>query len=166
MTQTEITTQNWLDAAIQSIEETATCALGCDGVKIIKTSNEFPSDLAGSFIGLMGSRVSIQLGITATNETCQLLAKALFGMDSDDEELPPADVADAVGEIANIMIGVVKGIMSEKESNMQIGLPIFFEGNITLTDKQEVAVAEIQLDSLNTHIVVITPSVGETKGDV
>ena len=40
MTQTEITTQNWLDAAIQSIEETATCALGCDGVKIIKTSNE------------------------------------------------------------------------------------------------------------------------------
>lgn len=166
MAQTEITTQNWLDAAIQSIEETATCALGYDGVKILKTSNEFPVDMAGSFIGLMGSSISVQLGITGSNETCQLLAKALFGMESDDEELPKADVADAVGEIVNIMIGVMKGLMSEKESNLQIGLPIFFEGNFTLTEKQEIAVAEIQLDSLNTHIVVITPNTGEKKGDV
>jgi len=165
MTKTEITIKSWLDAAIQGIEETATCALGYDGVKIIKTSNEFPLDMAGAFISLMGSQVSMQLGITATNETCNLLAKALFGMESDDEELPQADVADAVGEIANIMIGVVKGLMSEKESNMQIGLPIFFEGNITLTEKQEVAVAEVQLDSLNTHIVVIAPNSGEKKGD-
>lgn len=166
MADSAITLQDWLDVAVKGMEETAVCALGYENLKVSDATNKISENMAGSFISLIGPGVSIQLGITATNETCMLLAKALLGMESDEEDLPPLYVADAVGEIANIVIGIMKTLMEERVPQMQIGLPMFIEGSLTLSDKQKLASVEIEMNSISANITIITPNYGEKEGDV
>jgi hypothetical protein len=82
----------------------------------------------GSCISLSRPGKSWNLALFGTGESCRILGRALLAMDPT-EELGPAELADALGEILNMMAGVAKRKMpSDEAKSLQLGLPLFLSG--------------------------------------
>ncbi len=67
------------------------------------------------------------LAVMGDKESCQKLTRILFAMESD-EEPAMEDLADGIGEIANVAAGVFKASRLAAGQRVQIGLPLFMEG--------------------------------------
>ncbi len=81
----------------------------------------------GSAIALTAENGGWQLAVMANKPSCEDLTRALFAMEP--EEAPEmADMADAIGEIANVAAGVLKSSRAEAGQAVQLGLPLFMEG--------------------------------------
>jgi CheY-specific phosphatase CheX len=149
------TVDEWLDAAVSSAAELATVALGFDGAAFVGRREAMPADIKSAIIALVTDNVSVQLGIAATEEGCQRLARALLAMEPDEEDLPEEDVADAVGEVANIVAGQVKSVMGAGDATIKIGLPLFISGKIDHSDDVESALADILVGSVPVTLMVL-----------
>jgi CheY-specific phosphatase CheX len=67
------------------------------------------------------------LAVMGSKTSCQKLTRILFAMEPD-EEPEMEDLADGIGEIANVAAGVFKASRLEAGERVQIGLPLFMEG--------------------------------------
>ena len=81
----------------------------------------------GSAIALTAENGGWQLAVMASKASCEDLTRALFAME-EDENPEMADMADAIGEIANVAAGVLKSSRAEAGQAVQLGLPLFMEG--------------------------------------
>jgi CheY-specific phosphatase CheX len=82
----------------------------------------------GSCISLIRPNGGWNLGLLGTNESCKSLARALLGMEPE-EDLGKEELADALGEIVNMVAGVVKRKLPAGESQeLHLGLPLFIAG--------------------------------------
>ncbi len=118
-----------MNVAAAGISEVAT-AMGLDG-EVLGTAKGPPPDLAGSYISLVSATNALQVGLVTTPEGCRKLAATLMGMDEDEAaELEDSDVADGVGELVNVLAGVMKTGVQEQDPDLRLGLPMFLLGEI------------------------------------
>jgi len=146
---------DWMSAAISSAEELATVALGFDGATFIGKRDRMPTDVKSALVALVGDTASVQLGVAATETGCQMLARALLCMDPEEADLPEDDVADAVGEVINIVAGQVKRIIGGPDSSMKMGLPLFVHGRFESSEEVETAVADINIGPVPVTLLVL-----------
>ena len=149
------TIDEWLDAAVSSTEKVATVALGFDESEFVGKRDRLPLDLRIAMVAMVNDAISVQLGIAATEEGCQLLARALLAMEPDEDDLPEEDVADALGEAANIVAGQVKSIIGDTKGPVQLGLPLVFSGRIDHPDSVETAVADVLVGKVPVTLMVL-----------
>ncbi|MEO0321541.1 MAG: chemotaxis protein CheX [Myxococcota bacterium] len=116
---------SWVASVKEAMQDT-TMMLGFD-VDGVEEQPATPSGLRGAHIALVGNHCAVQLGVLSTAEGSQRLAQAMLEAE---EELPEEDVADAMGEIANILVGVMKGAMIHLDEGLKLGLPVFVEGRL------------------------------------
>lgn len=145
---------DWLDAADRAFREIAETALGFETTEFLSRKNSMPRDLPGAYVPLFTDGSSLQVGIAGSLESCREIARALLCMEPD-EELTHGDMADALGEIANIAAGVLKGHMAAQYQSITLGLPIFFNGAIEPTDRLEFAVSDMKLGGFEVSAVVV-----------
>lgn len=145
---------DWLDAAEAVFAEIAETALGFETTERLSRKDKMPREYPGAYVPLLTDTVSLQVGIAGTLQNCQEIARALLCMEPE-EELSHADMADALGEIANIAAGALKGRMANRYQSMSLGLPIFFNGAIEPTEKLEFAVTEMHLGTIPVSAVVV-----------
>lgn len=126
----------WLLSTIESARDLAqTCFdsdLALEGV-------EQSCDLVGviaCFVALVGENMSMHLGIAATEQHGKVLAQLFQG-----EELPLSvdDVADALGEMVNIVAGGVKKRTVAEHSNLRLGLPLVIRGELRATGGEQIS---------------------------
>lgn len=134
-----ITLQEWLEAVSAATTEVAQATLGFDRKDIVAENAPWPEEWSGAYIPLVNEEHSLHLGLLSDTGGCQALARAFLGMNGEDIELPSADVADAIGELVNIVAGNVQTRMSGRAPTLQIGLPIFIRGYIEITEAIEEA---------------------------
>jgi len=79
----------------------------------------------------------------------------LLGCNEDTEPLPPADIADALGEIANMVAGGIKRRMAKHDSSIKLGLPFFLHGRIEPLAKQETAITEAMIGPVTAQLLLI-----------
>ena len=112
----------------------------------------------GSGIALTAENGGWQLAVMGSKKSCQALTRGMFAME-DDEEPEMADLADAMGEIANVAAGVMKSSRAEAGQKVQLGLPLFMEGRSCLeffaSGLQGMAQTVIGPDSLDFHVILI-----------
>ncbi len=149
------TAEEWLNAAVSSAEELATVALGFDGSEFVGKRDNFPLNSKSALIALVSETVSIQLGVAATEESCQHLARALLAMEPDEDDLPEDDVADAVGEVANIVAGQVKTMMGEADTPIKLGLPLFITGKFDYPEDVEIALADVRVGPVPVTLMIL-----------
>lgn len=119
--------EDWMAATAASAVELAS-AIG------LGSCSESPSPLlntegpSGAYIPLVGVKASVQIGFQSTDEGCRELSKVLLGMS--DDEITPDIVKDATCEIANMLAGLVKRRMTNQDTTLRLGLPMFVEGRI------------------------------------
>jgi CheY-specific phosphatase CheX len=73
----------------------------------------------------------------------------------EEDDLSDTDVADAMGEVVNILAGMVKSRLSEICCDLNIGLPLFMDGQIEPSINQEAGAVELQLGEIDTQVVVV-----------
>lgn len=159
----KIVLEDWLAAMTEMAREVATTSLGFDGCERQGVRQELPADSAGSYIPVVSPDNSIQIALVATAGDCMRLAQALLGSGPDEGDLSPGDLADAVGEIINIMAGGVKRILRGQDAALALGLPIFIYGHVQSTAVLEYTIADITLGPIPAMFVVLRHRVRESR---
>jgi CheY-specific phosphatase CheX len=152
------TIDDWMSAVVASAGELATVALGFDGASFVAKRDKMPTDLTSAVIALVSDSASVQLGVASTEDGCKTLARALLCMDPG-EELPPDDVADAVGEVANIIAGQVKRCIGDQASQVKLGLPLVVHGRFETSDSVETAFADLNVGPVPVTVMVLKSAV-------
>jgi len=115
--------ERWMREVVGAAEEIAT-AMGLGGVRVVG-SIPLPSDLPGAYLPIVGvGGASVYVGWLASNSGCEAMARALLG-DPTIGRLSHDEVADAMGEIVNIVAGAVKRRMAPQGGTLILGLPIY-----------------------------------------
>lgn len=112
----------WADAAAAAVEEVATTALGLEACASSDESAE-PSGF-GAFVALSVGDDKVQVGVMLEPAGSETLARALLGMPEDEPFGSEGDLADAFGEIVNMVAGGVKTRMNQQLPGIQLGLPL------------------------------------------
>ncbi|MFO0630540.1 MAG: chemotaxis protein CheX [Polyangiales bacterium] len=144
----------WMGTAVESLAETASTSLGLAPTQVVAESEALPHGLVGSTIPLVADR-AVQLGLFATSQGCEDLARLLLGMGPDDGPLAEPDVADGMGEILNILAGVMKRHMANKGASLSIGLPMFVHGYIEQGGSKKARTASLKLGDHEAQLFIL-----------
>jgi hypothetical protein len=147
------TVSDWVAAMADASTELA-LSLGIDGLEVLGWHDVPPTGMAGAYIPLLAEEQTLQLALLASPAGCADLSRLLLGM-SPDEDVPDADVADAVGELVNIVAGGVKQRMQDAAGGLRLGLPVFIHGYVQPTQQLEVSLAAARLGDIDTHLMAL-----------
>ncbi len=144
----------WIAALVAATNELATTSLGLAEGEVVSTGSTLPEIPYGSFVGLTGETKSVQIGLAASREDCMTLARAMFCM-GPEEDLSEEDLADALGEMVNVLAGGVKVRLKDLVENFNIGLPIVVHGKIDVTKVAQVDVTVMRWDNAEAQVFLI-----------
>lgn len=146
--------QSCLDALTESASEVAATVLG--GMPcVLQGASEGPLSGHGAYLGLVAQEEPIQVGVLVEPAGCQVLAKSLLGMEPGDEDLPSADVSDAMCEVVNIVAGGLKRRVSGRIS-VTLGLPIFVAGHPLPNAQQHVVAHALMFGEVPVQLILVT----------
>jgi hypothetical protein len=155
---------DWLDALEAELSSLATHALGLPPVRAVMRGTTPPPAMEGAYLGLVSTAGPIQVGLATTSAGCQDLARGLLAMGGS-APLAPADVADAVCEVVNMLSGGVQRRVRQKFGfEVQLGLPTFFHGPVQPTERLGVAVSEVRVGDFAAAVLVLHPRTRTTEG--
>ena len=149
------TLREWVNAAELAAAEVATTALCCSQVQLATRSLQPQQSLFGAYVPLVASDCQAQIGVVAEWQACQSLARALFGMEPDSELEAESDVADALGEIANMIAGGVKTRMNAHVPGLNTGLPLCVSGHVEPSTGAEQAALVLSFDGVLASVIVL-----------
>ncbi len=149
-----------LEAAFQEVARTA---LGLSDMNTLERLDAPYPEYQGAYLGLVAPQGALQIGLASNEAGCQALAKGLMGMVEGDPPLAPAEMADAICEIVNIVAGAFKGRVRERMGNLAMGLPVFFRGPAQPTGHTAVKVARLSAGAVTAALLVVFPR-GASEG--
>jgi hypothetical protein len=150
-----ITLAQWRIAIEGAAGEIASYALSFPGAIVQDPVGlERTVSLIGAHIPLVGNGIAYDLALVASPEACKALARAILCM-APDAPVRDAEVADAIGEIVNMLGGGVKRRMSGNGiTDLLLGLPIFLHGYIQPTDRMTVICMPTRLGAIETMVLI------------
>jgi CheY-specific phosphatase CheX len=151
---TGISIGEWLDAISRAAEELFKGQLGLEPYQALSRDQPIGVSDVGSYVALVGDETSAQIGMVASVDACRALAKKMLAME-ESEELDDADMCDAVGEIANILGGTTKRLVAERMPGFKLGLPLFMQGRLIASDRQEVGSLAIHVGGFNMNLIIL-----------
>lgn len=116
--------------------------------------DDLPSGAEGGYVSLLADDDTYWVGLLSTPEGSRALTAAFLGMGGPDE-VTPEDVADAMGELANMLVGNMKPLLSSDDANLTTGLPMFIRGQLNLNTTETLAA------HLNVGVIPAWVSVGK-----
>ena len=156
-TPSKVTLAHWRPAITAAAGEIATYALSCPGAVVRDPVGlEAAVSMIGAHIPLVGSGQAFDLALVASFDGCQALARAILCM-APDAALGDVEVADAIGEIVNMLAGSMKRRLSGLGADLTLGLPIFIHGYLQPTDRLSVLALPIRFGAIATIVVVAGP---------
>ncbi len=148
--------QEWSDGLVRATDEVAREALSIPaGCRRVGEAEKLSLQMSGAYLALISPEVQMQIGIAAGREDCRRLAGALMMMEADDPELTDSVMADAFGEIVNILAGSLKQVMDSRYRGLTLGLPTMIHGHISPTDRQDLQVTQVSLGEIEAYLVVL-----------
>jgi len=114
--------ENWLPILELAVEEVFEMMVGCK-VKPVAQSEHTPSAEFTAMIGLAGSLCGI-LTVCCDAKTGGLIAKSMLGDTANSQE----EVADALGEICNMIAGNFKNKLAGTDERCMLSVPSVISG--------------------------------------
>lgn len=153
---------DWMDALIAAADELATETLGMEEGSVFATETSLVPVVSGAFIALVSPERGVEVGICASAENCVKLAGAFLGLDPAEDELSPGDLDDALGEIVNVVAGMLKTRMADRVPDLKIGLPIVLHGRIGRGSGTEMIVAWTRWGDAEAALVLVRSANGDS----
>jgi len=145
------TATQWREAIISAASELARVALSYPSASACEQASLTAE--ASAQIALVG-RPSYSLSLAASNAGCAALATAVLGMDI--AGFPAQVVADALGELVNMLAGGVKRRLPGG-TELELGLPVYSTGVPQPSDRQSTVVVPLQIGPVEVCVMVIGP---------
>ncbi len=105
----------------------------------------------GAFISLMGPGQSVRLGIVGERSALKRLAAMLSAGELEDDELQ-----DATCELANVLAGNVRKLLSSRAPELKLGLPVYSPQTPPI-DRYVVSRSALKLPELTAQLWVMMP---------
>lgn len=151
---TKLTLPQWRAAIDGAANEIASYALSFSGAVVQDPVGlERAISMIGAHIPLIGEGHAYDMALVTSAESCKALSRAILCM-APDADIRDADVADAIGEIVNMLGGGVKRRMSGLGAELVLGLPIFLHGYIQPTDRMTVTTLPVKLGTIETMVLI------------
>ncbi len=148
-----ISAEDWLEATTKSLIEVAETYFDVSTMEA-ESFREDDGPKCGATIGLASETNTVQLMLVASRRGSEILGKALLGFEPD-EAIELGDLADAIGEIVNIVAGMVKGVVNDQDDSLNLSLPTFVEGTLEPVGGQVVMGTVINMGPVQAKVVVI-----------
>lgn len=148
-----ISPQDWLRATTDSLVEVVDTYFEVDSM-VEARFDDSGGAKCGAIIGLVSEQNSVQLMLMATRRGSEVLAKALLGFEQE-ERIETGDLADAIGEIVNIVAGMVKTVLNDQDDQLQLTLPTFVEGTLEPLGGQTATYELLRMGPVDTKVIVI-----------
>lgn len=143
-----------LEALVEALREVSTTVLAAADCDVLDDDFAYGPGY-GAYLSLTTTDEPIQVGLLVAPIGCQVLSKALLGMEPGDEDLPAADVGDAMCEIINMVAGGLKRRVSGQLS-ITMGLPMFVSGHPLPNQQQEVVTRSVKIVDVTASLVLLT----------
>jgi Chemotaxis phosphatase CheX len=145
-----------LDALVDATTEVSSTVLSGASCELLDTQTDYGTG-HGAYLSLNTDEEPIQVGLLAEPSDCQVLSKALLGMEAGDEDLPDGDVSDAMCEIINMIAGGLKRRVTG-QLPVTLGLPMFVTGHPLPNPHQEVASRSLKIGDVSVSLILLTQS--------
>jgi hypothetical protein len=150
----KLTVAQWRTAVEGAANEIATYALSFSGAVVQDPADlERASSMIGAHIPLIGGGQAFDLALVSSPEGCLGLSRAILCA-GPTASLRDAEIADAVGEIVNMLAGAVKRRLSGHRSDLELGLPIFVHGYIQPTDRLSLIGLPTRFNTIETMVLI------------
>ncbi len=143
----------WIRAIDEALDRIAQDTL-CVGPCVVEAEEALTqkTGIRGAYISLVDGDVSVLLGMRGPSSACETLTRYMMAMD-DDEEVADEDITGAIGEVMNIMAGVVKSEM--RQPTLRLGIPMVVSGRVTPAAQQETSCRVIQLGDARVEVLLL-----------
>jgi len=149
----KLTLAQWRAAVEGAATEIATYALAQTGAVVQDpVDSERASAMIGAHIPMLGGGQAFDLALVASPEDCKALSRAIL-CQPPGAPLKDAEVADAIGEIVNMLAGSVKRRLSGQR-DLELGLPIFLHGYIQPSERLSVIALPTRLGTIDTMVLI------------
>jgi hypothetical protein len=149
----KITLAQWRAAVEGAATEIATYALAQSGAVVQDpVDSERASAMIGAHIPMLGGGQAFDLALVALPEDCKALSRAILCV-GPTAPLKDAEVADAIGEIVNMLAGSVKRRLSDQR-DLELGLPIFLHGYIQPTERLSLIALPTRMGTIDTMVLI------------
>ena len=153
-TPSRISLGQWRAAVEGAANEIASYALSFAGAVVQDPVGlERANAMIGAHIPLIGDGHAYDLALVASAESCKALSRAILCM-APDAAVRDTEVADAIGEIVNMLGGGVKRRMSGQGAELVLGLPIFLHGFILPTERMTVTTLPTRFGAIETMVLI------------
>ncbi len=118
--------KRWLEFMISGMKGVAVNPLGfASGAEVVNYPRTLPSTYRGAYLPFEGGDEKLWMCLFADERGSQSISRALFGMGPDEDDLDDEELGDAVGEVLNVVAGLVKNDVrdEDKQITLTIGLP-------------------------------------------
>ncbi len=146
----------WISSALEAAAELAETSLGTEDIQIVRQSQEITGSF-GAYIPLILEEGAIHVGVIASQENCIALTRMLLWMEPDEEDPSPSDVADSIGEIANILSGGIQRRMVKDYPFSHIGLPVFVDSHVAAPENMSAHVILLQIADVLVELAILRP---------
>ncbi len=163
MAQTPVPIARWIDSVVKATEEVATVSLGCEELRRLE-ADPSPAAPYGAYLPVIADLEKLHLGLLLTEKGGQSLTRSLLAMEPDEEDPPLEDVADAVGEIVNILAGVMQRDLVGEVKSFELGLPKFVNGEIVQHQSLSSVRINVGFDDTPAQLVVLGRNPDDPKG--
>jgi len=152
MSMSKISPAHWRNAVEGAAQELAAYALSVPRAVVQDPVGlERAVSMIGAHIPLVGGDQAFDLALVSSPEGCRDLSRAILGMAAG-APLRDAEVADAVGELVNMLGGSVKRRISGCE--LVLGLPLFIHGYIEPSDRVTVTALPTRFGEIDTIVLL------------
>jgi Chemotaxis phosphatase CheX len=149
----------WSDAAIVSTGDVVSQLLGWDLSRVEHSPGFGDGPMCGAYVPLSSADSVLQIGLVTDRTGCEAISRALLAMEATEAFASPGDVADAFGEIANMVAGGVKSRMNDRMPSLRLGLPLFVDGRVVQAAAEQ-RTTELLLGTVRTSVVVLRLPIG------
>ena len=115
-----------------------------------------PTEGVSALIPMASEQRPFEFTITATENSCLAMARAMF-MIEEDEALPEGiELSDALAEVANIVAGDVKSQLHDQDSTLMLGIPEVLDSvvNFCSSHHQAMAISEYKTGPVSVFVTV------------
>jgi hypothetical protein len=151
--------ESWLERILDAADEVAQTTFNSPA-NDVQPLDKVPPQRQGSLLPIQRGTESLYVGIMSDQDGCVALTRALLAME-DGQAPAEADITDAVGELVNILAGVVQRSLDGEGSRVVLGLPMYVRGEIVAPARAEARYANVNLGPARADLMVVR---GELEG--
>ena len=132
--------------------------LGWEATQLENTDLSATVDGIYALIPVESNRSSVEISFSVNKDHAEILSRQMLMLEDDEPFPDDMDVADTLGEIANITAGELKkALLNQGEKDVTLGIPATVNGSIRWreSNQQFVRVADSMLGPVHTKMIVI-----------